>query len=193
MTLAAVLPSSGVKLTNEVHEVRNRYIAAAAAVGLLVGVPGAGAATHHWITGNDVKNNSLTSRDVRDGSLASKDVHNLSLHAKDFDMKVQNALKARALSGAIGGKGATGAKGATGNDGLSAFVIWQQSNPNGTETGFLAALRGDTGAAGRDGINGVNGTNGTIGTNGANGKDGVDGNDGRRRPGWRERHSECRS
>ena len=57
----------------------SRSIAAAAAVGLLVGVPSAGAAAQHFVTGKDVKNNSLTSSDVR----------NLSLHANDFDKKVQ--------------------------------------------------------------------------------------------------------
>ena len=65
----------------------SRTIAAATAVGVLVGVPSAGAAAQHFITGKDVKNNSLTSSDVR----------NLSLHAKDLDKKVQRALKARAL------------------------------------------------------------------------------------------------
>ena len=55
--------------------INSRSAVAAATVGLLVGVPSAGAAAHHFITGKDVKDNSLTSKDVR----------NLSLHAKDFD------------------------------------------------------------------------------------------------------------
>ena len=84
----------------------NRSIVAATAVGLLVGVPGAGAAAQHFITGNDVKDNSLTTKDVR----------NLSLHAKDFDKKVQKALKVRAKNGAVGQTGANGCQRCSGCD-----------------------------------------------------------------------------
>src|SRR3954452_24215334 len=90
---------------------------AIATVGVLaVGVPSAGAAAKHFITGKDVKNNTPTSADVK----------NLSLHARHFDKKVQRALKVRAqrgvagvngLSGANGTAGATGATGATGANG----------------------------------------------------------------------------
>ena len=82
----------------------SKYVAAAAAAGLLIGIPSAGAAVHHFVTGKDVKNGSLTAADVKNGSL----------HAVDFDKKVQAALKARAQLGLPGASGAAGAQGATG-------------------------------------------------------------------------------
>ena len=79
-----------------------RFIAAAAAVGLLIGVPTAGAAGVSMITGKDVKNGSIMKRDLSAG--------------------VQKNLKKRAVNGvngATGATGATGAKGATGATGIA--------------------------------------------------------------------------
>src|SRR4051794_18546037 len=79
-----------------VMHISNPKAVAIATVGVLaVGVPSAGAAAKHFITGKDVKNESLTSADVK----------NLSLHARDFDKKVQRALKVRAQRGLAGGNG----------------------------------------------------------------------------------------
>ncbi|HKE78717.1 MAG TPA: hypothetical protein VKB54_05385, partial [Solirubrobacteraceae bacterium] len=146
-------------------QISNRKaVAIAATAAFAIGVPTAGAAAKHFITGKDVKNGSLTSADVK----------NLSLHAQDFDKKVQAALKARSenslargatgATGAMGATGATGAAGETGargpqgnqgiqgKDGLSAFVIWSQSHPGANEAAFLAALKGEQGETGAAGV-----------------------------------------
>jgi collagen type VII alpha len=111
-----------------------KAVAAATVVALVVGVPSAGAAVSHLITGKDVKNNSLTSADVK----------NLSLHAQDFDKNVQKALKDRAQRGLTGAAGASGANGVNGVNGATGA------------TGAPGA-RGPQGAAGSDGHDGYAG------------------------------------
>ncbi|MCR5728488.1 MAG: hypothetical protein K6G24_13615 [Lachnospiraceae bacterium] len=68
-------------------------------------------------------------------------------------------------TGAKGDKGDTGTTGATG---LSAYEIAVKNGFIGTETEWLASLKGEKGA------DGANGTNGTNGTNGLNGKSALD-------------------
>src|SRR3954453_12200166 len=137
----------------------NRTTAAALAVGMLIGVPSAGAAAHHMITGNDIAN----------GSITGKDVKNLSLTAMDFDKKAQSVL-AKASSkpvdpatgpmgpagptgpagpvGATGPAGATGATGATGGAGATGAT-----GPIGPQG--IQGVKGDTGATGSKGDTGA--------------------------------------
>ena len=63
-----------------------------------------------------------------------------------------------------------GMNGKDGKDGKSAYQIAVENGFEGSETEWLASLKG---ADGRNGIDGINGTNGT------NGKDGKDGKDGK--------------
>ena len=76
---------------------RIKFAAAAAVVGLAVGIPSANAAVDHFITGKDVKNGSL--------------------HRSDLDKKVRKALKHRGKDGAPGAIGAQGPRGLTGPQG----------------------------------------------------------------------------
>lgn len=72
-------------------------------------------------------------------------------------------------------------KGDKGDPGKSAYEIAVSNGYSGTETEWLASLKGDKGdpgTPGADGKDGVNGTNGIDGTNGKDGKDGVNGKDG---------------
>src|SRR4051812_9663436 len=145
-----------------------RTVAVATAATLAVAAVPGQAAVHHLITGNDVKNSSLTSADIKDLSLHAQDFDKKVQKA----LKVRAQRRADGAVGATGAKGDTGAAGTNGkdgaaaaqgqkadkgdpgatgqdgqsikgDDGLSAYVIWQQSHPNGTEADFLAALKGD--------------------------------------------------
>ena len=62
-----------------------------------------------------------------------------------------------------GADGLPGRDGAPGVDGKSAYEIAVQNGFIGTETEWLASLKGADGTNGRDGANGVNGTNGRDG------------------------------
>ncbi|MFM6981074.1 MAG: collagen-like protein, partial [Micrococcales bacterium] len=92
-------------------------------------------------------------------------------------------------NGLNGKAGAAGANGASGEDGLSAFQIWLQTNPEGTEQEFLDSLVGPAGTAGIGGLSAydlwvvthpgatleefiaqLTGTAGTNGTDGLNGQ-----------------------
>lgn len=80
-----------------------------------------------------------------------------------------------------GADGKDGVNGQDGKDGLSAYEIAVNNGFTGTESEWLASLKGekgDAGATGKDGTDGINGTDGTNGVDGKNGKDGVDGKDG---------------
>lgn len=70
--------------------------------------------------------------------------------------------------GATGSAGAKGDKGDTviGQAGASAYQIAQANGYTGTETQWLAFLKGATGATGAAGTNGTNGTNGAKGDKG---------------------------
>lgn len=62
-----------------------------------------------------------------------------------------------------------GMNGKDGKDGKSAYQIAVENGFEGSETDWLASLKG---ADGRNGIDGINGTNGKDGKDGTNGKDG---------------------
>ena len=79
------------------HLNKTKVIALGAVAAMAIGVPTAGAAVQHFITGKDVKNNSLTGQDVK----------NRSLHSSDFDKKVQTDAEGRRSAGP---DGATGGK-----------------------------------------------------------------------------------
>ena len=65
--------------------------------------------------------------------------------------------------------GMNGKDGKDGKDGKSAYQIAVENGFEGSETEWLASLKG---ADGRNGIDGINGTNGKDGKDGTNGKDG---------------------
>ena len=86
--------------------------------------------------------------------------------------------------GAAGAKGETGPQGPAGTNGKdgangkSAYEIAKANGFAGTETEWLASLKGekgDTGAAGADGKDGAQGPQGAQGPAGENGKDGANG------------------
>ncbi|MDE6092551.1 MAG: collagen-like protein [Ruminococcus sp.] len=68
---------------------------------------------------------------------------------------------------------------------LSAYELWLSLGNSGTETDFVASLKGDKGERGEQGLQGLRGEKGEIGLNGEkgeqgeNGRDGVDGRDGK--------------
>jgi len=72
-----------------------------------------------------------------------------------------------------------GEKGDKGDDGLSAYEIWLSLGNSGTETDFIASLKGDRGEQGLQGIQGEIGLTGEKGEQGEKGRDGVDGQDGK--------------
>ena len=65
-----------------------------------------------------------------------------------------------------------GMNGKDGKDGKSAYQIAVENGFEGSETEWLASLKGADGRNGIDGKNGTNGTNGKDGKDGTNGKDG---------------------
>jgi hypothetical protein len=97
---------------------RSKYIAAAAAVGLLVGVSPAGAAVQDMITGKDIKNGTVALRDLTPGVQAL-----IKQHAKDGVNGTNGVNGAKGADGrhgvsVKGDTGATGAKGDKGRDGV---------------------------------------------------------------------------
>lgn len=75
-----------------------------------------------------------------------------------------------------------GEKGDKGDDGLSAYEIWLSLGNSGTESDFIASLkgeRGQRGSKGEKGEKGDTGEQGLQGIQGENGRDGVDGQDGK--------------
>ena len=68
--------------------------------------------------------------------------------------------------------GMNGKDGKDGKDGKSAYQIAVENGFEGSETDWLASLKGADGRNGIDGTNGINGTNGKDGKDGTNGKDG---------------------
>jgi len=71
-----------------------------------------------------------------------------------------------------------GEKGDKGDDGLSAYEIWLSLGNSGTETDFIASLKGDKGEQGLQGIKGEKGETGEQGLQGIQGEKGADGIDG---------------
>ena len=57
-------------------------------------------------------------------------------------------------------------QGEKGDDGLSAYEIWLSLGNSGTETDFIASLKGEKGEAGEQGLQGLHGEKGTDGIDG---------------------------
>lgn len=74
-----------------------------------------------------------------------------------------------------GADGADGADGVAGEDGVSAYDIARSHGYGGTETQWLASLKGDKGDTGDAGADGLNGSNGQDGADGADGQAGAPG------------------
>lgn len=84
-------------------------------------------------------------------------------------------------TGLTGEKGENGKDGADGHDGKSAYEIWLSLGNSGTETDFVASLKGDKGERGEQGLQGLRGEKGDkgdTGERGLQGERGADGNDG---------------
>lgn len=74
--------------------------------------------------------------------------------------------------GSSSGSGGSGTPGSTGADGKSAYQIWLDQGNSGTESDFLASLKGADGAPGPIGSTGATGATGPTGADGTNGADG---------------------
>jgi hypothetical protein len=70
---------------------------------------GAGAASTIWVTGANVKNNSLTGADIRNGSLTQADLKVRSIGVTRLSTYVQSQLMKAATPGPAGPAGAAGA------------------------------------------------------------------------------------
>lgn len=75
-----------------------------------------------------------------------------------------------------------GGTGEKGDPGLSAYEVAQENGYTGTETEWLASLKGATGAKGADGKNGADGKQGPAGKDGAKGEKGETGQRGPQGP-----------
>lgn len=74
--------------------------------------------------------------------------------------------------------GRAGMDGIDGLDGHSAFEIAQRGGYLGSESEWIASLKGKDGRDGKDGVSGLDGKDGQDGQNGQTGSAGLDGNDG---------------
>lgn len=95
--------------------------AASAATLLVVGFGAAGADAAKWITGKDIKNNSITGADIKNNSLTGADIKNGSINAKQLSTSLQKQLDQRAKDGA---RGPAGPQGPKGEDGASAELAF---------------------------------------------------------------------
>ena len=82
--------------------------------------------------------------------------------------------------GAAGAQGVPGKDGERGSDGLSAYQIAVNHGFTGSETEWLASLKGERGQQGERGPQGERGSDGLNGNDGAAGAQGVPGKDGER-------------
>lgn len=90
-------------------------VASAAAL-LFVGLSGAGAEAAKWVTGAQVKNESLTGADIKNGSLGQKELSK-GIQQRLADVKkLKNGVDGK--DGAPGADGKDGANGADGKDGV---------------------------------------------------------------------------
>ena len=80
--------------------------------------------------------------------------------------------------GPKGDKGDSGANGVDGSDGKSAYEIAVNNGFTGTETEWIASLKGEQGIQGPKGERGIQGPKGDKGDSGVNGVDGQNGTDG---------------
>ena len=97
----------------------------------------------------------------------------------DFTAEQLAALKGeKGDKGDKGNTGATGESGADGADGKSAYQIALDNGFVGSQSEWLASLKGDKGEKGDTGEQGIQGIQGEKGDTGVPGKDGKDGKDG---------------
>lgn len=85
---------------------------------------------------------------------------------------------ATGATGSTGPQGETGPAGAQGPQGLSAYQVATKDGYTGSETDWLASLKGDTGAQGPQGIQGPIGETGPAGPQGSKGDTGATGDAG---------------
>lgn len=83
-------------------------VGASAAALLVVGLSGTGAQAAKWITGSDVKNESLTGKDVKNGSLGKQ----------ELSPWVQGRLEKAGAAGKAGANGKDGVNGTNGTNGV---------------------------------------------------------------------------
>lgn len=94
----------------------------------------------------------------------------------DLAAHVAMGLASRSYVDSVGGtSGTPGADGADGADGKSAYEIARDHGYGGTETQWLASLKGEKGDAGAAGAKGDPGDDGAPGSDGADGTPGADG------------------
>ena len=123
--------------TERLSNMRNkRFIAAALAAGMLIGVPSAGAAAKLIITGDNIKNGTVTTRDLSEGVQRKLDTRATT---------VSGAVHgAQGPTGAQGPKGPTGAQGPKGDKGISglegAFYATAFYNAGNTNAGAIATV-----------------------------------------------------
>lgn len=163
-------------------------LAGAVTLAVLGGLGGATAST--LIGSDQIRDNSIRSVDVHDGTIRGIDLSDgvRSAIAKAgqpgasaYDVAVKNGFtgtQAEWLASLKGDQGAPGKDGANGTDGLngtdgkdgvngadgkdgaSAYEVAVKNGFTGSETDWLASLKGDQGAPGKDGVDGKDGAPG---------------------------------
>jgi hypothetical protein len=117
-------------------------------------------------------------KDGKDGKFADlTDAEKAALKGKDGTNGIDGTDGRDGTDGTNGVDGKDGKDGVNGTNGKSAFELAKDSGFKGSETEYLASLKGKDGTNGVDGINGKDGKDGVDGTNGTDGKDGKDGKD----------------
>ena len=109
-----------------------RFIAAALAAGMLIGVPSAGAAAKLIITGDNIKNGTVTTRDLSEGVQRKLDTRATTVNASPSRNGVDGKDGAQGVKGNDGAKGATGAQGERGPVGPAGAdgVAWERVQGN---------------------------------------------------------------
>jgi hypothetical protein len=136
-----------------------RTIVAAAAVGLLVGVPTAGAAGVDLITGKDVKDGSIHMKDLTKGAQMALKQAKISKQGTPGPMGPQGP------AGHAGPKGEKGEKGLSGLEG--AFYAVAKYNAGNTNAGAIATVACDSDTTKTD-YTAIAGGVQTVGTNDTN-------------------------
>jgi hypothetical protein len=170
---------------------RSRVVAVATGALVVVGLGTTSGYAAAQITTAQIANNTILAEDVAAEAIRSSEVLDGSLRQRDLSQSVQDQ---------IAQPGPTGATGATGATGDSAYDSWLAQGNTGSESDFLASLKGLDGQDGTDGLNGesafqiavrsgysgteeewllsLHGKDGQNGLDGQNGQDGLNGQDG---------------
>ncbi len=173
-TIAEVTGTTAYSVTNTDHVVNvNRSIAGAASIVL----PNTGIPVGRTIIVKDAKGDAATNAitvTVNGGGLidaTASNVINSNFSSMEY---IWNGTKWLTTGGGgaagAGTPGAPGADGEDGADGASAYEIAVANGFSGSQTEWLASLKGADGAPGEKGADGTNGTNGTDGEDGTNGQ-----------------------